>query len=92
MDQGNKEKEKRKGIISILNGLLLQVKNPNSNWLKKKRGRGEGGRDEDKEEGRRAEIANVKSYMITDAVDIKMTIHLKTDEMNKLFRKIYLAY
>ena len=59
---------------------------------KKKRGRGEGGRDEDKEEGRRAEIANVKSYMITDAADIKMTIHLKTDEMNKLFRKIYLAY
>ena len=25
--------------------------------------------------------------MITDAVDIKMTIHLKTDEMNKVLEK-----
>ena len=47
-----------------------------------------GGEEERKiEEGRHKEIANVKNYMITDAVDIKMTIHLKTDDMNKLLEK-----
>lgn len=30
--------------------------------------------------------------MITDAVDIKMTIHLKTDGNEQTPRKIYLAY